>query len=713
MSLVKKRSAILLYIVVLIGLSYGAFSTAPNPGHPASQISGGLFSGNDGNFLFPDTVNVGIGTPTASYSLQVQKDVVANYQMHVGDLSSGYGINLGVIDGDTSARIQATQIGVSNNVNLSIQASGGNVGIGTDTPGQKLTVNGDFYSTNITGPGGQTRIAGSLIARYGQSINLTLGVPAWNGIYGSPDLILGTGSSENMRISSTGNVGIGTTNPNARLDVGSGDIAFNSTGSGASLRQNVYPYKGFWHYRDDGTGYGPAFMHTNSATGMTYPTMFLMSNGNGAELNVDYAISLGDMTLANMGDYPSITARTRITGDSGANSYFNTGGNVGINTTSPSYKLEVRNDDTGTTGIINPLIVLSNHKYTTPDDGSSIAFEASDGLIGAAITGRNQYSSGAIALAFSTTNNTGTYGERMRISSAGNVGIGTSIPYSALDVIRPGNANVYENGVRVNRPDSQGQYAFMGYGQSSSDAYFGSVYTGGGAGVYGMIHLRQYSSSMTPRDVLNIDGSGNVGIGTTAPIARLDIGSNNAMFLGGNTNSWGWYVNVTDFGDGSVPLMFIRRNAGSNTPMVNITQNGDLYVTRNIYYGGNLTGYGADFAEMMPAAEALEAGDVVCLNDDMKVVKCSSHRQPSVAGVVSDSPTIIGNAANDGVAVGITGIVSTKVKGPVAKFDMLTSSTVKGFAEKATKDDFGSIVGKAMEDCNNDSCEIKVLVSLG
>lgn len=134
----------------------------------------------------------------------------------------------------------------------------------------------------------------------------------------------------------------------------------------------------------------------------------------------------------------------------------------------------------------------------------------------------------------------------MYIDSAGNVGIGTTNPGAALDVIRPGNANVFENGVRANRPDAQGQYAFMGYGQSSADAYFGSVYTGG-SGIYGRIHFRQYTVGMTARDAVNIDSSGNVGIGTTSPFGALHLyGSNPDLALqsnAGTSDRWRFRAN--------------------------------------------------------------------------------------------------------------------------------------------------------------------------
>jgi hypothetical protein len=93
-----------------------------------------------------------------------------------------------------------------------------------------------------------------------------------------------------------------------------------------------------------------------------------------------------------------------------------------------------------------------------------------------------------------------------------------------LDVYRATSTNLYEDGVRAHRPGAFGQYAFMSYAPSSSDAYFGSVYTGG-AGTYGSIHFRQYTQGMTFRDAMNINSNGNVGIGTTSPVTRLDIGS--------------------------------------------------------------------------------------------------------------------------------------------------------------------------------------------
>jgi hypothetical protein len=138
---------------------------------------------------------------------------------------------------------------------------------------------------------------------------------------------------------------------------------------------------------------------------------------------------------------------------------------------------------------------------------------------------------------------------------------------------------------------------------------------------------------------------------------------------------------------------------------------GNVTVSANLYVLGSMKGGGADFAEIFPAAEELSAGEVVCLGTDQKVRKCSVSGQKSVAGVVSKNPTVTGNAGEKGVAVGIVGILDVKAKGPIGYFDLLTTAP-GGYAQKASAQDTGAILGKAMEQCNRGECRIKVLVAL-
>ena len=151
---------------------------------------------------------------------------------------------------------------------------------------------------------------------------------------------------------------------------------------------------------------------------------------------------------------------------------------------------------------------------------------------------------------------------------------------------------------------------------------------------------------------------------------------------------------------------------GTATPNQELHVVGTTNITENLFIGGNITSSGADFAEMFDSDEKLQPGDVVCLTTDYKVKKCDSKANPAVAGVVSEKPTIIGNSQNGKYAVGIVGIVKTKVKGPIKSFELLTTSSKKGYAEKASINDFGAILGKAMQPCYKSECKINVLIGL-
>ncbi len=107
---------------------------------------------------------------------------------------------------------------------------------------------------------------------------------------------------------------------------------------------------------------------------------------------------------------------------------------LGIGTSSPGYKLEIRDDVSATTSLSSTAIKL----YNNLDGGSGIEFTNGVG-------GKSKISFGVEAsgsgtddtyLAFSTCLNAGALTERMRLDSSGNLGLGvTSFGTSAEKVI--------------------------------------------------------------------------------------------------------------------------------------------------------------------------------------------------------------------------------------------------------------------------------------
>lgn len=117
-----------------------------------------------------------------------------------------------------------------------------------------------------------------------------------------------------------------------------------------------------------------------------------------------------------------------------------TGGGVGIGTGSPSAKLDVRGSNI-VDGNNGGIISLYSTTAQAADVGSKIdlggLYDGSNFLSFASVAGRKENStsgnwSGYLQL--STRQFGGSFIERMRITSAGDVGIGTTVPAARLDV---------------------------------------------------------------------------------------------------------------------------------------------------------------------------------------------------------------------------------------------------------------------------------------
>jgi hypothetical protein len=247
---------------------------------------------------FASSGNVGIGTDSPAAKLEVDTNLAGEYGTYIHNQSStGKGL-LVKTNSDTSSD-PVLWVG-RNNQNPSLfvggGANGGNVGIGTDSPGNQLHV----YNTG----NGEVKIERASGAQILLQAQAAAGVVGTNSNH---DLDLKTNGSTRVKIENSGNVGIGTTSPANKLTV-EGDIGFvgylgqgsiyGNTGNSSYARVQLYdPATGYTTFNNISYGY---YFQTGGGTKMT-----ILNNGNvgigttspGVSLDVVGAIrATGDVT---------------------------------------------------------------------------------------------------------------------------------------------------------------------------------------------------------------------------------------------------------------------------------------------------------------------------------------------------------------------------------------------------------------------------------
>lgn len=159
-------------------------------------------------------------------------------------------------------------------------------------------------------------------------------------------------------------------------------------------------------------------------------------------------------------------------------------------------------------------------------------------------------------------------------------------------------------------------------------------------------------------------------------------------------------------------------SSGSVTLALNTTLSGmsaatfSGTVSAGLFSGTATSARYADLAEKYASDEELEAGTVVCFGGDAEVTACDVDSCHAVAGVISTDPAYMMNSDAEGQYVALAGRVPCKVTGPVAKGDLLVSSSVKGHARADNNAPAGRIIGKAIGANEDGEGVIEVLVNM-
>jgi len=184
------------------------------------------------------------------------------------------------------------------------------------------------------------------------------------------------------------------------------------------------------------------------------------------------------------------------------------GGNVGIGTSLPFAPLDVNSGISSSSGTV---IVLSQNTNGAIKGGASLGLSIQN----------SGEATNAADLWFRTANG-GSLSERMRITSTGNVGIGTSNPQSTLSV--SGTAEVSTSLTLYESSTGAGSKLFLKTIGSNYNFLIGRQYNVNNGFEITPSTTAGGSTFSTPAFVV-AGGTGNVGIGTTSPSIKLDVES--------------------------------------------------------------------------------------------------------------------------------------------------------------------------------------------
>ena len=480
-----------------------------------SHIVAGRYNQND--FYLDTNGNLGLGTSAPSSVLDIYEQSGKDNKLRFHNDTTGSGTSNGSRIG-----LNGAELFINNIENAAIkiytqstQTNGitilgdGNVGIGRTGPSNILDILKNQSAATYVNITNTTNNASSqvgvkidsnsannyilahadlrTVTRYGIAIGgygeilsstgngLLIGTASNN-----KPIVFGNNNLERLRIDVDGNVGIGTTSPAEKFEIQqNGNYQLKLT-NGSTGGGNVRIA-----YADNAFGSGGS------------KVVFDLDNGGSA--NAEFVIQ--------------------------------SDGNVGIGTVSPNHELEVSGGGDATIRITSTSTNIGdNYRIGTLQYFSSDT--SSNTVVGEIVSRTPVGNFGTVFdMAFSTYKvNSGALSEKMRITGAGNVGIGTTSPTSSLHIAEPSAASIItleRTDTTVYGGNSIGYINFRG-GEStiadvaSIEVWAQETWNNDDSPTY-MSFFTTPNASTTKAEAMRIDMDGKVGIGTTVPDRLLTI----------------------------------------------------------------------------------------------------------------------------------------------------------------------------------------------
>jgi len=603
--------------------------------------------------------NVGIGTTSPGYPLTINNNGTslagtAYSSTLVANAAQTLGIHLGY---DSSNGAVIASAGIAKPISFWTYASPsgpyaeriridatGNVGIGTTSPIGNLQID-NAISTNKN-----ALIINQLDTAYFAQDVATAGVGLRIRPSGTPTATnamlavdSSTGQGNLFKVQYNGNVGIGTTNPQGKLEVAvdSGLVRLSSSGTnyngiefyGGGVQKGAIGYAGSASNFGAQTSAGDIAimskgtnLHFETGTGNSNTLMFLGANGGnvgigttspGGKLSVfndasDLIVKLQDTRTSTSGDYLtkqafydyngeaayigarhnyyfSATPRALVFGVSG-NEYMriSNSGYVGIGTTNVGNVLTLNR--ASTYAMEYDLAGAAKAMIGIPSNANDLATGSASGDLIIRGQGNN--------ILFTTDSGTTT---QMYLKNGGNVGIGTASPQSKLHVssslngqqvlVNVSNTNTGASAFGEMRVSGDQDYLRIGTTSRAYSGWTGDSFIYASAG-------KKLRFGANDTEIMTLS-SGKVGINTTSPETMLDIqstaptirfhypGNSGSSYIGGNANN-DIVMSATSSGANIIMTTGTGKvGIGTTSPGYTLTVNGTAWVTSGTWTGSD------------------------------------------------------------------------------------------------------------------------------